>query len=277
MPFVSVPVKTIVHDLDSDGEPDLVWGTHAPKNGAQLPDGSRDDVSRLGVVSGRGALKWSAPMGGEYSRALPEVCRIHDRPWIYALVTRFEESSRMSETNSPPFGRVVKMDIDGREAARYEHPQGELCSMLAVEKGPGGEPVVLVGDSHGWMHVLGPDLVLKQKVQVTRRKWNWVWIGLRELADLDGDGRLELVGVSRQIQFLSGSNPGRPEGESNFRLYHDCSIFVLDEQWQPAGRHLVAAQSKTASGQVDALPAQRSGERLLLLRDTKAEVLRFRR
>jgi hypothetical protein len=137
---------------------------------------------------------------------------------------------------------------------------------------------VYAGDSCGNLHVLDADLKLLSTRPITPKTQDWVRLHLHAAADLDGDGRQELVLESAEVEFVSGSNPGYPEGKANHRLYHRHHLLVYDCSLHEIADHEIVRRTKNpAFGPVLVLPANADGTRDLALLAQKVIVLHLNR
>ncbi len=127
---------------------------------------------------------------------------------------------------------MLKFDRAGNELARYEVPVELSGLVLATLTGRGGLEVY-AGDSSGFLHVLDADLGPVDRMPITARTHDWIYLRAELAGDLDGDGRPELVLQSAQVEFISGTSLGHPEGGANVRHYHGHSLHFYDARLKP--------------------------------------------
>jgi hypothetical protein len=275
--YAAPPVQMRLHDLDDDGTPELVIGCYSPNNGAELPDGESDSHTYLHVLSAHGQQLWSREVGGTYMRCYVYPAASASGNCLYALVVRNEEAHRQSNAELPTESRLLKFDLHGVELARYESPF-ELTELLLADLTGDGQPELYTADSRGGLHVLDQDLRLQRQVRIMDNAYDWVWLRAELAGDLDGDGQPELVLQGAQVEFVSGTSLGRPEGPANFRRYHRHSLWVYDSRLKPRASYTLNELSKTPPGvRLELLPPEATGRRRLIALDQQVSVLEYRR
>lgn len=276
-PYAATPIQIRPCDLDGNGTPELVIGCYSPDNEARLPDGESDSHTYLHVLSADGRQLWSREMGGTYMRCFVYPTASASGNCIYALVVRNEEAHRQSDAKLPTESRLLKFDPHGVELARYESPF-ELTELLFADLIGDGQPELYTADSRGVVHVLDWNLRLQRQVRIMENPYDWVWLKAELAGDLDGDGRPELVLHGAQVEFVSGTNLGRPEGPANFRRYHNHSLWVYDSRLKLCASHTLNELSKTPPGvHLALLPREATGRRRLIVLDQQVSILEYRR
>jgi serine/threonine protein kinase len=276
-PYAATPIQFLIHDLDGDGVPELVLGCYSPNNGARLPDGENDSHTYLHVLSADGRRLWSREVGGTYMRCFVYPAQTGAGTRIYALVVRNEEAHRQSDRLLPSESRILMFDPQGNQLARYEVPL-ELSGLVVADLAGNGQTRLFTGDSRGFLHILDDHLRLERQIRVVDHSRDWVSLRAELAADLNGNGRLELVLQSAQVEFVSGTNLGRPDGEANFRRYHNHSIHIYDAHLTPKATHTFATLSRTPPSAVaHLLPPEPNGRHQLLALIQEALILELRR
>ena len=102
---------------------------------------------------------------------------------------------------------MLKFDYAGRELARYEVPV-ELSGLVVADLTGKGGLKLFTGESRGNLHVLDADLRPLRQIRVTPNSRDWVSLKAELAADLDDDGRPELVLQSVRVEFVSGTRLG---------------------------------------------------------------------
>ena len=277
VPYAASPISTVLHDLDRDGVPELLIGCYAPDNKVRLPEGEDDSRCYLHAMSATGHRIWSHEVGSMFMR-----CFVYPAPagagdCIYALVVRSEEGHLQSAGELPVESRVLKFDRAGNELARYEVPVELSGLVLATLTGRGGLEVY-AGDSSGFLHVLDADLGPVDRMPITARTHDWIYLRAELAGDLDGDGRPELVLQSAQVEFISGTSLGHPEGGANVRHYHGHSLHFYDARLKPRTNFLLTPFATTTPvARVGLLPPEPTGRRRLILLGQQVQILELAR
>jgi serine/threonine protein kinase len=239
------PVGLCVADINGDGKTEILCGSDAVDNGNRAHDGTDDHYSYIFALAHDGRLLWIRQLGGYYTACRPILANLdgHGRNDVLAwIMSQYEGRSREGD---PELGFVVRLNAIGNVTARYDAGQVGLHSCLAADLGGHGLEDVLVTDRLGQLHVLNPDLSLRQKRQVVAPRYAEVWLRLWAIADVNGDHQSELVFTSTQREFLSGYNPGGRDGPLNVRYYHDNDVLVLDSKLKEIARFRLADRWET--------------------------------
>ncbi|HOB97330.1 MAG TPA: serine/threonine-protein kinase [Verrucomicrobiota bacterium] len=277
VPYAASPICTVLHDLDRDDVPELLIGCYAPDNKVRLPDGEDDSRCYVHAMSATGHRLWSHEVGGMFMRCLVYPAPAGAGDFIYALVVRSEEAHRQSEGKLPVESRVLKFDRAGNELARYEVPvelSGLVIATLRSKRGL----EVFAGDSSGFLHVLDADLGPRHLIPITARTHDWIQLRAELADDLDGDRRPELVLQSAQVEFISGTSLGHPEGPPTVRHYHGHSLHFYNPRLKPRANFLLTAFATTSPlARVELLPPEPTGRRRLILLGQQVQILELAR
>ncbi|HOY58599.1 MAG TPA: serine/threonine-protein kinase, partial [Verrucomicrobiota bacterium] len=277
VPYAASPVHTVLHDLDRDGVPELLVGCYAPDNKVRLPDGEDDSRCYLHAMSATGHRLWSHEVGGTFMRCLVYPAPADAGDFIYALVVRSEDAHLQSKDDLPVESRVLKFDHGGNELARYEVPVALSGLVLATLTGRRGLEVY-AGDSSGFLHVLDADLGPVRRMPILAPTHDWIDLRAELAGDLDGDGRPELVLQSAQVEFISGTSLGHPEGGANVRHYHGHSLHFYNARLKPRTNFLLTAFATTSPlARVELLPPEPTGHRRLILLGQQVQILELAR
>ena len=235
--------KTQFADLNHDGVTDILFGTASPCNGNQLDDGTDDSHSYLYALSGRGDVLWRRTTGTNYTSCEPLVADLNGTG-TNEIVVRIGISEDFAEEVS----KVVKYDLAGNVLARYTNVGACLLSLDVADLAGDGKRQILATDRAGWLHVLDSELRPTRKIQLVHPQYHttndWVRLYLDAVADLDSDGKPELVFRSSVVRFVSGLNPGAPQAEALIRFYDDNRVFVLSSTFQSLASYTVAEHWK---------------------------------
>ncbi len=176
-------------------------------DGNRAADGTDDGHSYVHVFTHDGRVLWVKELGGAFARSRPLVSDLDGDGRSELLVwTAASGEFRANQT-----GTVMKLDQRGEVVARYDAGV-DLSSCWAADLDHDGRKEVLVTDREGFLHRLNAQLTLESKVHVTPNRYSSVTLEIVEVTDLDGDQRPEIVVLSRQIENVSGMNPGNPKG-----------------------------------------------------------------
>jgi hypothetical protein len=137
-------------------------------------------------------------------------------------------------------GEVVWFDADGRELKRHSFGQYLYSCRLATLR-QGEEPKLIVTDGEGFAWLFSRQLEVERKVRITcGTAGRFLTPVLETVADLDGDGKQELVFLSHEEELVSGNNPGRAGDPPTIRHTHNLRLLVRDSRLRPVADHLLA-------------------------------------
>jgi hypothetical protein len=277
-PFAATPISFRTCQATETGNAQILLGCYASDNGARLPDGTSDSRCYLRSLDSEGQLIWSHEVGDEFTRCLPQVGQVGGTNYIYALVYRTTDAWLLSQKQKPPFGHILKFDSAGRELARYEVAH-ELSSMLIADLPGARMPTVFATDGRGNLHVLDQALQLQQLLSITPVRHDWVVLRAEAAEDLNGDGRKELVLQSTEVEFVSGTNQGRPEGEANLRWYHNHQLLVYTSDLRRLAGYEINRRTQDGVGlaKIAVLSDHGTKRRDLMVLSQKAAILRLNR
>jgi len=233
-----------VLDLDADGTLEVLCGSAAVANGHRAADGSDDYHSYIFAVSHKlaGRLVWRREMGGTFSRARLLTSDVDGNGQSEILVG---VSSQPKEYYEPGFrlnDSIRLLDSEGRTLKEYRIEEQDLESFSTADLDGRGKLSILAWDRSGTVHCLTPDLTLRNKTQIMPNPYWRVFLTFSGAADLTGDERSELVFTSVQTEFVSGTNPGQPDGPKNVRRYHNPSVLILDNTFQQIASYSMAKE-----------------------------------
>jgi len=232
-------VGLVTLDLNGDGTLEVVFGTDAVQNGNVAPDGTADDAAYLRALRSDGELLWVKQLGGPYTRVFPLLARTGpDQPpallaWLTGAVDHWPAY------NQPEIGPVFRLSATGVVMAQYEAGV-YLTGCLAADLDGDGHSELYLGDRHGTLRVLNPDLALQRTLQLVANRFDRVVVTPVLARDLDSDGRPDLVLRCYQLEIVSGLNPGDRAGEPNIRVAHDNQIIVLNHALRRTAHFQVA-------------------------------------
>jgi hypothetical protein len=261
----------------TNGPRQIVAGTYSTHNG-QTEGAENDDHSYVYAVSlDEGKRLWSFETGGPFVRTIPEVAALGGSNSIYVLAWRSTDPLIRAEEPLPPEGRLLRLSLDGRELARREF-RVSIYTHSVVDLRHNGQLAVLATDSRGLLHEFNPyDLTEVPAVPVfppPSQTNCWGELSIVGVADINADGRNEIIMKAAEIHFLSGLGQGRDEGEFNLRRWQNNWVLVYDDQLKEIGRYdATPEETLNASLQVTLLPPRSDGKRQIAVFTDKAVFL----
>lgn len=237
-PF-AIALETV--DLDRNGVKEIIVGTEALSNGNIAPDGTDDNHSYLYALRHDGSLLWTRELGGYFTRTYPLIADSDGTgaPAVLAWVKDAYEFRK--KKHEPENGKIVKFDSQG--TALYQYDAGmQLVSCRVVDLASNRNQRILAMDREGFVHVLDSRLRLLAKVHVVTNHFDRVRAQIAAIADLDQDGKNEIIVTSVQEEFRRGLSTGNPEDPPNVRVFHENCIIVLNSEFQPLARYLIAEE-----------------------------------
>ncbi|MBI5242982.1 MAG: hypothetical protein HY922_04760 [Elusimicrobia bacterium] len=223
-------------DIDGDGVKEVVFGSYAPANGAQAPDGTDDSHSYVWVLDDKGKLRWKKEFGGHFT-GVNIACRDltgKGKPSIVASTSaawRFrKDEGRIAVLDSK--GAVVwETDMMGSVYSAEFFPEAQGLSILATGRmggvlkyGADGKP--LGSAEFSWANAAAaakPTLI-------------------KGIADFDGDGKPEIAAVSWEEE-PKISNPRTDRGPKNVTIYRNAAVWILGRDLKPLRRTVLAKES----------------------------------
>jgi hypothetical protein len=239
------PARTLVADLDGDGNDEVVLGSTATANGSRLADGTDDAHCYLHVVSHRGQLLWRKELGDIYTRCEPVLMPFTNgqRPRIYAAVCG-EPRSREG-IGTPEVGTIIEFDAKGTLVATY-NGGAQFLSYRADDVDGDGQPEILATDRLGYLHVFDPNLKLLKKAPVTANDFSSVDLKLIAVTNVADHNGKQLVFSSSQVQVVRGNNPGNNRIEVNVQFFHNNCLQVWDASLKPLASYTLEKRTKEA-------------------------------
>ncbi len=254
-------------DALGDQPPQLLVGTYSPHNGQSEAEKDDHHSYLLALSLTNGQPLWSITSGGPFVRTIPQVASVAGSTAVHVLAGRSPDPLVRAKEDLRPEGRLLRLTPKGARLALHELP-ATLWSHAVVDLRRCGRVAVLATDSQGLLHEYDPeDLHQVQEVRVfppPSQTNRWVDLSIETVADINGDGRNEIVMRAAEVEFIAGINQGHAEEECNRRLSHHNSVLVYDEQLNEVGRYK-ATPEYTAAGnfQVAVLPPRPNGRRLI--------------
>lgn len=237
-----VPQIIVAIDLNGDGVKEVAFGTGAVGNRHRLPDGTDDHHCYVGLLSSKGRLHWQREVGGFYCYSMPIAAELNGKPGqeLLALVNatqRYQDTKPHREV-----GQIIQLSAEGEVLATYDAGHF-LWQAQAADLDGDNRDEVLATDYLGFLHILNPDLTLRQKVPISSNPKSYVQLELTALRDLDHDGRKEIVLQSFDIEILSERNPGRDDLPPNSYVNHNSAVIILNADLKEIARYQQMAQS----------------------------------
>jgi len=214
-------------DVTGDGRLDLVFGSRALYNGNSAADGTDDFHCYVYAVSHDGRLLWVVPLDEVFTSCSVIVADLNRDG--NAEIIAWASGNYPWQPEAEYAGSVFQILYDGTVAARYD-AGAQIHSCAAVDLYGEGTLQVIAADRRGFLHVLGPDLALRKRVSVVSSKYNSLHLGIEGVADLNLDGRAELVLSCMERESVSGNSPGTPSARRNVRFYHNNRVIVLSPE-----------------------------------------------
>lgn len=188
-------------DLENDGLQEIVFGSYAPENGVKL-NGTSDDSCYVFVLDDLGNERWRKTIGPFWTGAFPIVGDLNGDGKKELVVHRFGTNQYFAD-----YDELIQLDIRTGErlhgqklgshfmAAPNNVPTG-ICHDF---DGDGIEDFV-IGSEDGFVRMYRGDFSVVYSSEPYRRP-----ITVHGVADLDGDGLLEVIAVTsdRKIVFLN--------------------------------------------------------------------------
>ncbi len=205
-------IKTALHDLDNDGEPELILGSNAPGNsnyysaGNPMIHGTDDTSSRIDVLSLHGKPQEGKRLGGQWSEMNFEICDL-DGDGDATIVVMFSSHNKKKE---PSY--ITIWDYQNN---RFEHLKKlekesylHIACLNVMDNGIRG---IITGWEDGTIEIRGPDLdVLKSRQFPGLTQQNFITF------DINNDGENEII--------VSGKNRDR---FASFVLDRDLNVEAL--------------------------------------------------
>jgi serine/threonine protein kinase len=238
-PMAAPLFRSSLVDLDNDGREDLLFGTTSTGNHARLADGRDDEHSDLIALTQDGDQLLRATVGGVFSQVEPRFEQ--DRIIVRCSVPR----SQNCLTDIPLRAGLYSFDREGRRLQQWECTH-DVSSFLITRVQGRPVPVILTTDEHG--NLAAHDWTNLEPFWTTnlvQRTHDWVKLDLIGAEDLDGDGTIEILLQSTQVQFLSGRGLGHHDDEARLRRGWQTSLHVLNDKLEPIASRILSPELPT--------------------------------
>jgi serine/threonine protein kinase len=271
------PISISLGDLDHDGQLSVILGSYAVDNEISMPDHTDDSHCYLYCLDCTGRLRWRHEMGDKfcncYSAAIdgsePNQKRI-------VGFTKGTWEHRHDNTNGD-YPQLILFSKDGEVLRRFGGKHISSPSWLVADLSANRGTEVFLTDCDGALYRFGPDLELKQRIDLLPKRFTWVKLEMWGAADFDGDGRKELVLSSSQVEFISGENPGDPKGEANVRRFHENQILLVDADLKVIGSCTLAETwARISEFKVKIADLAGAGQNSIVVFADKAYLLSYR-
>jgi serine/threonine protein kinase len=239
-----LPGMVAPFDPDADGTLEVLCGSMALHNGYQAEDGTDDSHAYLNAFTAGGTRLWREELGGPYMTVHPIVADLDGdgQPELLALVSG--DHQLRAQKNLPETGALLRIDPRTGATIGAYTTNLRLLSCEVARLTPAAKPQILLTDRLGFLHVLDDRLLLQRRVQVVTNRYEYAYLQIVRVADLDGDGRDEIVLTSSQYEHLREVNPGQLASPFVPHNFHENVVIVLDADLAPVARYLVEKQWK---------------------------------
>jgi serine/threonine protein kinase len=247
-PVTGMGEDLLKHDVDGDGILDILFTTGAAFNGYADEQGRNDSTVYVTALRNDGKEMWCRPFAPHFCGQSLHVASIDGREHIYARASRDPSLRAATGWAEAGFARLARFSPTGEILASYQ-ATNHLYDMGLAALEPKSAPVLLAPDSEGCLEIFHPlTLNLLRRVEVTRPKEGcWVQLRLIGIADLDGDGFMEVALGSQQHQFVRGDSLGRPEQGINIERTLDNQVIILDHSLKQVASFLASHLRKDRS------------------------------
>jgi len=264
-------------DLDGDGTQEILLGSAAVDNHHSADDGTDDSHSYLYAFEADGRLRWVSALGGPLTFVHPLVTDADGdgREEIFAWLDGAHEL--WLNEGRRELGPVFRFDRKGNTT--HEVDLGaRLFSCQAVDLDADGRKELFATDRLGNLHVLDAELRVLSKTQIVTPRFDQVVLRLAAVADLDDDGRPELLLTSCQAEFVAGLGTGTPTGPRNVRRFHDRQLLVLNAQLATVASLRVGEHTDSEPHtRIEVLDVDGDGRKEILWLGLEALILRLTR
>lgn len=193
-------IQPMLIDIDDDGIAEIIFGSYAPLNGVKL-NGTSDDSCYIFVLDSQGNQRWRKTMGPYWTGAYPIIGDMTGDGNNELVVFRFG-----SNPDFTGYDELIRLDIrNGAEIQRkslgsYFTPPFELFIDLCHDFDGDGIEEFVIGSKDGFVRMYSGDFSVMYTSEPYRRP-----ITVHGVADLDGDGLLELIAITadKKIVFLN--------------------------------------------------------------------------
>jgi hypothetical protein len=264
----------LVEDLDNDGQRECIVGFVSNNNRVPELNGEDDSRSRVKAISEDGRVLWTLDGGDVFTCCRPVVVRTGGSNVLYVLVSTTAEVSAQTTNTTPVLGIILRVSPEGKETGRYDAGI-DLYSLVACDTDGDSEPEILATDGAGLLHVLDRDLKNPRKLPVAPKTHDWVELRLEPAADLNGDGRPELVFFSKQVEFVSGRDLRHLSGSNN-RNFHELTITVLSSDLQRKFSRKVCETTESDAWTLTLTPPDRNLRRRIAVLSQDIQFYSFR-
>lgn len=238
--LAGLPCKLEVTDLQGDGSPDIILGTHASWNGLKLTNDTTDGASYLVALSNRREEQWRIPLGDGFTSIYPLVPSHLDSPVaVYAWMSSAFEMREDGGVTNANRGAVYAFDVQGNQVGHS--PYDAKCSLASCvalpASGKRGEQVVAT-DFFGRLHTLSLDLSpLRPPVEIEKKIYDQVHLRILGHLTTKGDSGQGLVLQSIQRERLSKPSPGADPKKDEKARWWRRRVIVLNDQLDPVASY----------------------------------------
>jgi hypothetical protein len=235
-------------DLDRDGSEDFLCGSQAACSTNYAADGSDDLHAYVFAFSSKGDPLWRTLLSSNRYASVEPLPADLDGAGRREILAWVRAPEVNYATNTDWFGKIVRLDPSTGHVLKAYEPQPPACfrSCVAVDIDGDGRDEVLCTDCEGYVHVLNPDLTLRERVQVYQGKprrpgtFDLAALSLVPAQSLAPDRRLRFLMRSRMVRRDSFTSLGDDDTPTDPIAYENSEILVLDAQLRTIARYPVA-------------------------------------
>ncbi|MBN1153971.1 hypothetical protein JXB12_03540 [candidate division KSB1 bacterium] len=181
-------VNPIIFDYNNDGKQEILFGSYAPKNGAEF-NGTRDDKSYLFMLDNEGRLLWKKYMGPYFTGVLPSVGDVNGDNQQEIVIYCFGTNPQFDELNIVQLldakdGAVKKIKAVGNGFINTFSEEKSVCHDLDDD----GIDEIVIGNTDGNLYVLDQDLNILDVSQPFK-----IPVDLLDIGDMDLNGSKEII------------------------------------------------------------------------------------
>ncbi|MEW6156083.1 MAG: protein kinase [Verrucomicrobiota bacterium] len=225
-------------DLDGDGIKEIFVGSNSTSNGNTELDGTDDNHCYVYLLTAAGKIKWVKEVGGFFVQADLLSADMHGdgRPELLVWTSGPQEQWRLHGV--PERGSILQLDASGNATRHYEQ-EFRLFDVKAGDLNGDAREEIVLTDRQGYIRILDENLKPIISRRITKNRFEQVEILIEAVTDITGDNQPEIIARSRQVEYVSGNNPGDVHGEANVRTSHDVEILILSAALEPILWHRI--------------------------------------